>query len=164
VSLFRGSVTRQTSEIRPTHRAGTIVLMVALFMPIAMLSVGMVSDIGLVFIARKAVQDACDLGTLAGCQELDWDLLAEGIVAIKRQAGSATAIDIAKANLENSMGFLKDLRLKAQVTNEVGGEPKIALEANFTVDTIFLRWLPRYRNGISIRVYSESSVVERTQW
>lgn len=164
MNSFRGSKAKESSERETIGRSGGVILMVALFMPIAMLSIGMVSDVALVFVARKSVQDACDLGTLAGCQELDWDLLADGVVAVREQAGSASAISIAKSNLEDSMNLIKDLHLRAHVVNHFDGEPTVLLDASFTVNTFFLRFLPRYRNGVSIRVFSESSVVERTQW
>jgi len=49
---------------------GGVLALVALFLPIAVLCVGLVMDLGTVFFVRKAVQPACDLGVLAGVQEL----------------------------------------------------------------------------------------------
>ena len=40
---------------------GGVLALVALFLPIAVLCVGIVVDLGTVFFVRKAVQAACDL-------------------------------------------------------------------------------------------------------
>ena len=42
--------------------------MIVLFLPVAVLSIGMVADLGLLFVSRKLVQSACDLGALAGAR------------------------------------------------------------------------------------------------
>ena len=57
---------------------GGVAVLVALFLPVAVLCVGTVVDLGAVFFARKAVEASCDLGALPGVQELDWDRLAAG--------------------------------------------------------------------------------------
>ncbi len=143
---------------------GGVIALVILFLPMAVLSIGIVADLGLVFTARRLVQGACDLGALAGCQELDWDLLAKGLVYIKQNEGQATAIAITEANLRNMEGILQQVELKAKVYNAPNEEPRITVEANCRPQTHFLKWLPGLKQGIHFRVVSESSVVERKKW
>ncbi|MGI6627495.1 MAG: pilus assembly protein TadG-related protein [Bacillota bacterium] len=143
---------------------GGVIALIVLFLPVAVLSIGIVADLGLVFTARRSVQAACDLGVLAGCQELDWELLAQGLVVIKPVEGETTAIEIARANLEGMKNILFDMHLRATVSNRFQDEPGITLEADFKVQTYFLRWLPGFKEGIEFHIVSESAVVERKKW
>jgi len=146
------------------NKEGAVILLVALFLPVVVLCVGMVTDIALVLTVRKCVQNACDLGTLAGCQELDWELLSEGIVALRENQAKTTAVEIAQANLDGMQNLFQSLRLTAEVANVIDNEPTIGLEASCRVKTFFLKWLPGLKNGVLIHVFAESSVVERTEW
>jgi len=146
------------------NKEGAVILLVALFLPVFVLCIGMVTDIALVLTVRKCVQNACDLGTLAGCQELDWELLSEGIVALRENQAKTTAVEIAQANLDGMQNLFQSLRLTAEVANVIDNEPTIGLGASCRVKTVFLKWLPGLENGVLIHVFAESSVVERTEW
>lgn len=143
---------------------GAVIALVILFLPMAVLSIGIVSDLGFLFAARRLVQGACDLGALAGCQELDWDLLAQGLVFINENEGQAAAIAIAQANLRNMESILQEVNLRAKVTNALNQDPKVTVEANCRSQTHFLKWIPGLQQGIPFRIVSESSVVERKKW
>ncbi len=142
---------------------GGVIAMTVLFLPVAVLSIGMVADLGLVFVSRKLVQTACDFGALAGCQELDWDLLAQGLIVISEKRGKTAAVEIAWNNLRDMNNVVRDICLNATVTNDVE-EPRVLVEASFRVRTFFIRYLPGFRNGIPCFISSESAVVERKKW
>ncbi len=147
-----------------TEKGGVLAL-VALFLPIAVVCMGMVVDLGIMFCARKAVQSACDLGALAGVQNLDWDSLAEGVVLLDIARGEATAVQIALENLQNTGGMFSELNVWAKASNPPWKEePCVTVEARFSPNTQFLRWLPGLANGISMGWLSEAAVVERTIW
>lgn len=143
---------------------GGVIALVVLFLPAAVLSIGIVADLGVVFAARRLVQAACDLGALAGCQELDWDLLAQGTVFIDEARGKAKALEYTMANLEGMGNLLCGVNVTAVVDNSRRDEPSITVEAHLVVPTFFLRWLPGMEHGVSITVLSQSSVVERSEW
>ena len=135
---------------------GGVIVMVVLFLPVAILSLGMV--------ARKIVQSACDLGALAGCQELDWELLAIGELVLSEERGRAAAIEMAFNNLRDLRNGIKDVTLNAQVSNDAGQGPRLFLEAEFKIQTVFIRYLPGCGDGFPCSVISEAAVLERQQW
>ncbi|HHY11492.1 MAG TPA: hypothetical protein GX529_02565 [Firmicutes bacterium] len=180
MNLFPGKVFPQTKHSRPrlarcklsmcelwqtanSQRGGAIALVI-LFLPVAVLSIGIVADLGVLFSARRLVQAACDLGALAGCQELDWDLLAKGTVSIDENRGRAKAIEYVEKNLESMESMFQEVNLRATVSNMPNCEPAVTVQADVVVHTYFLRWVPGLGNGITITIISESSVVERTKW
>jgi hypothetical protein len=143
---------------------GAVIALVTLFLPVAVLSLGIVADLGVVFAARRLAQAACDLGALAGCQELDWDLLAQGTVLIDEDRGRARAIEYTRRNLESMENLFSEVSIAASVDNSSKDAPRVVVEAEVVVHTYFLRWIPGLHRGISLAVMSESSVVERTKW
>jgi len=148
-----------------TGERGAVTALVVLFLPVALLCVGMVADLGLIFAARKCAQAACDLGALAGIQELDWEQLAQGLVFIDVEEGEKQALAVAWANMENVRTFVENVTIAARVYNLPDKpEPGMILEAAFTVRCHFLRWLPYFSDGLRITVRSEASVVERKKW
>lgn len=147
--------------------------MVALYLPICVLAMGMVLDLGIVFTVKQTAQAACDLGALAGVQELDWDELAGGSVVINAVAARQQAAGIALANLMPMVrkGLVTEPDISVAVSNPVGGtdgggtgEPAVTVEASLTVRTFFLHWLPGLGGGIPITVRAEARCVERTEW
>lgn len=139
--------------------------MVALFLPIAVLVVGLVCDLGAVFCVRKIVQAACDLGALAGVQELDWELLAEGTVAIEETTAQTVAVGVAQENLTNLGGLAHVEAVYAVVSNPPSStEPNLVLTVVCRVHPSYLTWLPAFADGISLSIAAEASVVERTEW
>ena len=151
-------------ELIEQTRGGVLALM-ALFLPIAVLCVGIVVDLGTVFFVRKAVQAACDLGALAGVQELDWDLLAVGHVAVRVDDVERIAVEVARENLESVELLVPELQIGAKAENPPAREdPVVAVEAVYTVRTPFLGSVPGLGRGFQGRVTAEASVVRRTKW
>ena len=157
-SWFARSLSGLSSE------KGAVIALVALFLPVAVLSLGIVADLGVIFAARRLAQAACDLGALAGCQELDWDLLAQGIVFIDEERGRAKAIEYTRDNLWGMENLFRDVKVTATVDNSARDAPAVIVEAYVVVDTYFLRWIPGLESGVTLIVIAESSVVERTKW
>ncbi len=144
---------------------GGVVALVALFLPIAVLCVGMVVDLGAVFFARKAVQAACDLGALAGVQELDWDRLAAGQVMIREEDGEDIAEGITRENLRNVTGLVEVLSVSCSVLNPPQvAEASLSVEVRFKVKTPFLGSVPGLFGSFEGRAFSQASVVRRTKW
>ena len=144
---------------------GGVLALVALFLPIAILCAGMVEDLGAVFVARKAVQAACDLGSLAGVLELDWDRLAEGEVRLREQDGEGVATEVASDNLDSLTNLINVISLTSTVQNPPARpDPVVIVEVRFTVRTPSLRWLPGLSSGFQGTIVSEASVVQRTRW
>ncbi len=163
MSSYRGkspSIGRQGQS-----QKGGVLALVALFLPIALISTGVVVDLGIVFCSRKAVQAACDLGALAGVQALDWDRLAEGIAVIDETLGEATAIEVATENLASYRALFSEVTIWATVKNPPSSaDPCIAVEASFRPATFFFTWLPGLSEGLTMTWLSEAAVVERTEW
>ena len=148
-----------------TGERGGVLALVALFLPVAVLVVGLVCDLGVVFCVRKIAQAACDLGALAGVQELDWDLLAEGTVAINETGAQSAAIGVAQENLANLGGLAHVEAVYAVVSNPPAcSEPNIVLTVTCRVRPTYLGWLPAFAEGIPLSIMAEASVVERTKW
>jgi len=144
---------------------GSVVALVALFLPIAVLTVGIVVDLGFVFTARKCVQSACDLGALAGIQQLDWDELAQGNVVVKEEESKQEATEILRANLNNVEPLIHGVAVNVYVRNDLAKtEPRLTVECSFKVKSYFLRWLPGMKNGVPLEVLSEAAVMERKEW
>lgn len=161
------------AEAKAKATKGGVSLLVALYLPICILAVGMVFDLGLAFVVRQTAQTACDMGALAAVQELDWDQLAEGIVVINTVAARQQAADVTFANLAPVVrkGLITEPVISIAVSNPAGGagdtgtgEPAVMVEASMTVRTFFLRWLPGLTGGIPMTVRAEARCVERTRW
>ncbi|QUL98389.1 MAG: Tad domain-containing protein [Candidatus Fermentithermobacillus carboniphilus] len=162
--FLAGGAHRGFRNVIRNQRGGAVAL-IALFLPVAVLCVGMVLDLGLVLTARHCVQAACDLGALAGLQELDWDALARGDVVIVEDKGRQKAVEIAASNVEDVRRILSDVSFHAEVRNGSSTrEPSISVEATFKVRTVFLRWLPGLENGVMLKTTSVASVLQRSKW
>jgi uncharacterized membrane protein len=170
VSLFRGSAKR-SGYLRPGLQSvlkaedGAVLALVALFLPAAVLTVGMVLDLGMLYFARRAVQGACDLGALAGVIELDWEALAAGDVLINPQMGEAKALEVTSENIGALGNVIREVSISAQVQNMPDREePTVRVECRFKVKAHFLGFLPGLDKGIPCFTFSEGSVVRRTKW
>jgi hypothetical protein len=170
VSSFRGSVKRRGGfrpglRLLPTSEDGAVLALVAVFLPVAVLTVGMVLDLGMVYFAKRAVQGACDLGALAGVIELDWDALALGDVRLNPIMGEAKAVQVASENISALGRVIREASISAHVFNVPDREePTIRVECRFKVRTHFLGFLPGLGQGIPCFASSEGSVVRRTKW
>lgn len=131
----------------------------------AVLTVGMVLDLGMVYFAKRAVQGACDLGALAGVIELDWEALAAGEVRIDPAMGEAKAVQVTNENIGALGNVVRDFSISARVFNTPDREePTVRVECCFKVRAHFLGFLPGLGQGIPCFVSSEGSVVRRTKW
>jgi uncharacterized membrane protein len=140
-------------------------VLVVLFLPIAILTTGLVVDLGIAACAKKAVQAACDLGALAGAQALDWDSLSEGIVLIDPTSAQAIATQIAVQNMQACMALLSEITVWSTVRNPpLCQEPSVTVEAAYSPKAYFLRWIPGLYPGFHMTWVSEAAVVERTKW
>lgn len=158
---------RGFDRLRNAYRddRGGVLALVALFLPVAIMAAGMVADLGMVFVARKAVQSACDLGALAGVIELDWDRLAEGEVRLREEDAEDIATSVARQNLDSALCLVEVRSLTSRVRNppEVD-DPVVQVEARYTVALRYLGRVPGLRSGFQGTVFAEASVVERTKW
>ncbi len=159
------ALTKRYLGRRCANERGGVMVLVTLFLPVAVLLVGLVCDLGVVFCVRKIAQAACDLGALAGVQELDWDLLAEGVVAIDESSAQTVATGVAQENLGNLGGLAHVETVCAMVSNPPASvEPRLVLTATCRIRPTYLSWLPGFEDGIPISIMAEASVVERTEW
>jgi Flp pilus assembly protein TadG len=170
VSLFRGRAklgrsTRPGLQAFSKSEDGAVLALVAVFLPVAVLTVGMVLDLGMVYFAKRAVQGACDLGALAGVIELDWEALAAGEVRIDPAMGEAKAVQVTNENIGALGNVVRDFSISARVFNTPDREePTVRVECCFKVRAHFLGFLPGLGQGIPCFVSSEGSVVRRTKW
>lgn len=154
-----------SSAVERGGENGGVLALVALFLPVAVLVVGIVVDLGLVYMARKAVQSACDLGALAGAQELDLDELANGNVIISETKAKSVGMTTAYSNMVSLENWLKDISFEVAVYNiPESAEPSVRVDAFFRVNARFLSFLPVFRGGVPFQLFAVASVVERTQW
>lgn len=144
---------------------GSIAATVAAALPVMVICIGLVVDMGVMFTARRCVQGACDLAALAGVQELDFDALARGEVKVDEERGISRALEFAHANLEKYEALFTNPRITGVVKNPPEVQyPTLRLDARFTVKVRFLTILPSYKNGIEMQVISEAAVREREEW
>ena len=144
---------------------GAVLALVAVFLPVAVLVVGMVLDLGMLYFAKRAVQGACDLGALAGVIELDWEALAAGDVRIDPAMGEAKALQVTRENIEALGNVIRDASVSAHVLNAPDREePTVRVECRFKVRAHFLGRLPGLGDGVPCSIASEGSVVRRTRW
>ncbi len=144
---------------------GAVLALVAAFLPAAVLTVGMVLDLGMLYFAKRAVQGACDLGALAGVIELDWDALAAGEVRIDPEMGKKKALEVAGENIASLGSIIREAAVSAHVFNTPDrDEPTVRVVCHFRVRAYFLGFLPGLKDGIPCSASSEGSVVRRTKW
>lgn len=86
-------------EGRPSERGAAAVLVV-LFLPCLLASLALALDVGALLVARAQMRAAADMGALAGVQDLDYDLLAQGLIVIRSADAVRDAREWVLANLE----------------------------------------------------------------
>lgn len=134
-------------------------------MLISVAVITVLTDLGTAFFVRKAAQAACDPGALAGVQELDWDLLSLGTVALREEEAEAVAKEITGHNLEAVEGLMLEVQVSAIVLNPPAKtEPTVAVAVTYLVRMPFLRTVPGLVEGFRDRRVSEASVVKRAKW
>ena len=81
---------------------GASLVAVVLFLPVLLLTAGLVTDVGVLFVARHLAYHAAELGALAGAQDVDLRALAQGEVTLVEGQARADAEDYARRNLAAS--------------------------------------------------------------
>ncbi len=155
-------------------QSGAAAAVVVLFLPCLLAGAALVIDVGVLLTTRAQMAAAADMGALAGVQDLDYELLAEGRVVIR----AATAISDATTWVEQNLArrpFLEPGSTRVTVTvcnTEVeGGDGRPAcpvtgrLLQQPTVCVVVraaarLPFLPRSA-PVSVRVHADASVVGR---
>ena len=147
-----------------TRDPGGVLALVALFLPIAVLCVGMVVDLGTVFFVRKAVQAACDLGLWLGFRGSIGTFWPQAL-SPEREEAEAFAREVTSDNLQAIEALVLDTHVSATVLNPPAKvEPTVAVSVTYSVRMPFLRTLPGLGEGFRDRRVSEASVVKRTEW
>jgi len=156
-------------EARVSERGAAAVL-VALFLPCLVLAVALAVDVGALLLARAELQAAADMGALAGVQDLDWDLLAEGVLFIRPEDARADAETWVRANL-NGSPFLESASLAVVVTvinpaEEPAACPVTGRKVTRPTVCVLVRagvrlpFLPR-ADPLTVNVHADAAVVGR---
>ena len=105
-----------SSAVRNRHQqrnseTGAAVTWLVLWLPVLILLLGIVADVGRLYTLRSVAQTAADMGALAGVQELDLEALAEGTLWVnvdeaQREARNL-ALEVAQKNLDRSVQSVK---------------------------------------------------------
>ena len=147
-------------------------MMTVLLLPVILLSLALVVDVGLVFLARQRAQAAADMAALAACQEVQLPLLTQGELALDEASARTKAMEYAGKNLAAAfpgMDLAGVAIVHVQIHNPTpqapdrdritGRElvhPTVCVVIELRVP---LRILRVSRDGILIRVHADASVV-----
>jgi len=155
-------------------QGGAAAALVVLFLPCLLAGAALVIDVGVLLATRAQMAAAADMGALAGVQDLDYELLAEGLVIIRADAAVSDAVSWVEANLTGrpfvDPGSTKVTvtvcnteaeggagRLACPVTGRPLEQPTVCVAVRASVRLPFLpRSLP-----VSVRVHADASVVGR---
>lgn len=153
---------------------GASLIAVVLFLPVLLLIAGLVTDVGLLFVARHLAYHAAELGALAGAQDVDLDALARGEVTLVEGQARADAEDYARRNLAASFRHLDQaqaLFVNATVYNASAARPVRHRETGRlltdpTVSVAVRLWLPLHflaplRREAAVQVHADASVTTR---
>ncbi|MHB8946881.1 MAG: pilus assembly protein TadG-related protein [Bacillota bacterium] len=83
---------------------GSVVVLVVLFLPVFLLTLGFVIDLGVLFVQRQQAMAAADMAVLAGAREIDLDKLARGERSLLPEAAAAVTRQWFASNLRASLG------------------------------------------------------------
>jgi Flp pilus assembly protein TadG len=156
----------------PGQERGAALVMTILLLPVILLSLGLVVDVGLVFVARQRAQGAADMAALAACQELDLQSLAAGELVLDVGRARAYAAAYAMNNLAASfpgMELEEDAMVGVWVYNptpqapdrdRITGRELIHPTVCVVIELrVPLRLLRVSGAGVWIRVHADASVV-----
>ncbi len=155
--------------MNPKDSGGAVTVMVVIMLPLFLLSLALVLDVGLLFITRTQAQAAVDMGALAGVQELDWDAAARGVLQLRPEEAERSAKEWTLRNLEalrRARPGPGDVFIKVEVynaspdqpmtvrgTGRVISTPTVRVEAKIPT-TLLLLSLP-----VELKVAADASVV-----
>lgn len=146
-------------------------VVVVLFLPVLLLSTGLVTDLGLLFVSRNLAYQAAELGALAGAQDVDLNALGQGRLVLLESRAADDASSYAWRNLTRSFPRL-DLSQSGRVAVEVYNastasparhrqtgrllvDPTVSVTVELSVPLYFLRPL---RSKADLRVHADASV------
>jgi len=101
-------------RLHVAEETGAVAALVALFLPCLLAAAALVLAAGALLVARAQLRAAADMAALAGAQDLDWDLLAQGVVYLRGEEAAADALAWLRANLDGR-AFLEEGRAEASV-------------------------------------------------
>ncbi|HHT01188.1 MAG TPA: hypothetical protein GXZ96_00635 [Firmicutes bacterium] len=152
---------------------GAIAVTVVLLLPVFLVVLGLVADAGYLFIARRGVQVAADMGALAGVQALDLDLLATGEIHLIDSAAKQTALAYAQENLTVQLADITETNqasisvhvynpgegtVRHQQTGRLLVDPTVAVSISVPIRLHFTGWIwPE----VTISARADASVMER---
>jgi len=149
-------------ENRRSAKRGIAAAWVIVCLPVFLWLLILVVEVGWVSICRGHLQSAADLGALAGAQELDYTLLADGICRLDVASASQIAAQYTQENLSRSLhhDHLVACTIAVRVQNPgdgygAGEYPKIRVEVTLPVK------LPLSRTGRTMSAYGEASILPR---
>ncbi len=158
----------------PAAQRGAVTALVVIFLPCLLAAAALVIDVGVLLTARGQMAAAADMGALAGVQDLDYDLLAEGQVVIVPEAAIGDAESWVRQNLASQPFIVpesvsvtvtvlntgaggREGKLACPVTGRPLDAPTVCVVARAEVR---LPFLPR-TTPVSVRVHADASLVGR---
>jgi uncharacterized membrane protein len=146
--------------------------MTVLLLPVILLSLALVADVGLLLLARQRAHGAADMAALAACQEVELALLARGELALDQASARARAVEYASMNLTAAfpgMDLARDAIVEVHVHNPTPGQPDrdrftgreiIYPTVCVVIELRVPMWFLRVSGGgVRIRVHADASVV-----
>jgi len=173
-----GQDTRATVESVPGRRgygrrtceSGAVLVLVVAFLPVLVATMALVVETGRLFVAARRVQAACDLGALAGAQEVDLDRLAQGERYLDEERARIEAERITRENLRELGGVAAETgRVHVYVINVAGGptahprtgrlirDPTVSVWVEVVVP-VYLVW---WTSEVHLSAHADASVVEK---
>ena len=161
-------------DSRGRAESGSILVMFTLFLPVLILCVGLVTDLGLIFLARNIAYHAADLGALAGAQDLDLSRLSRGEVHLDEMRAARDAKSWTLNNLRTNFSAL-DVDSRAGVSvdiyNASAGNPLIhrrsgrilndpTVSVSVTVP-VKMHFLSTLWSEISVSARADASVIKK---
>ncbi len=157
---------------RPGGGRGSVVVLVLMLMPVLLLLSGLVLDMGTLFMARRSVYAAADMGALAGAEDLDLEQLAAGVRYLQPGPARRDAALWVRQNLEAAFGDRASLAVvKVRVYNAssdhplydaVSGrrltDPTVCVVVEMPVE---FRFLAPVIDRTTVRVHSDASVLRK---
>jgi len=158
--------------VKSASERGAALVITVLLLPVILLSLALVADVGLLLLARQRAQGAADIAALAASQEVQLPLLARGEVALDEASARARAAEYVTLNLTAAfpgMHLARDAIVEVHVYNPTPGQPErdrvtgreilhptVCVVIEFRVPMWFLRVSG---GGVWIQVHADASVV-----
>jgi len=165
---------------RKAGQAGAAATLVIIFLPVLLAGVALVIDAGALLTARAQMATAADMGALAAVQDLDYNLLAEGLIVILEEQAVSDAEAWIMANLSHQAfiepetvvvvvtvlntedrgdggGETSPVNLTCPITGRPVTQPTVCVLVRAVTHLPFLPSLGR----VTVEVHADASVVGR---